>query len=58
MAKTVQNRSQARQWHETYDPLVPKSGDRAPDFELRDLISENPVRYSSFRGKWMRWTTP
>ena len=51
MAKTIQNRSEARQWHETYDPLAPKVGDVAPDFELCDLHGENPVRLSSFRGR-------
>jgi hypothetical protein len=51
MPKTIQNRSEARQWHETYDPRAPKAGDVAPDFELRDLNGENPVRLSSFRGQ-------
>jgi hypothetical protein len=51
MAKTIQNRGQARQWHETYDPLAPKAGDVAPDFELYDLDGENAVRLSSFRGR-------
>ena len=50
MAKTIQNRSEARQWHETHDPLAPKAGDVAPDFELRDLGGESPVRLSDFRG--------
>ena len=50
MAKTIQNRSEARQWHETYDPLAPKAGDAAPDFELYDLNGENPVRLSCFCG--------
>jgi hypothetical protein len=50
MTKTILNRSEAKQWHETYNPLAPKAGDRAPDFELRDLNGENPVRLSSLRG--------
>ena len=51
MAKTIQNRREATLWHETYDPLAPKAGDAAPDFELRDLQGENPVRLSRFRSQ-------
>jgi hypothetical protein len=51
MAKTIQNRGEAKAWHDTYDPLAPKAGDAAPDFELRDLQGENPVRLSSFFGQ-------
>ena len=51
MANTIRNRSEAKQWHETYDPLAPKAGDVAHDFELCDLQGENPVRLSSFRGQ-------
>ena len=51
MAKTIQNRTRGQAWHETYDPLAPKAGDVAPDFELCDLNGENPVRLSSFRGQ-------
>jgi hypothetical protein len=49
MSKTIQNRRQARKWHERYDPLAPKAGDIAPDFELCDVNGENPVRLSQFR---------
>jgi hypothetical protein len=51
MPRTIQNRREAKAWHERYDPLAPKAGDVAPDFELRDLNGENPVRLSSFRGR-------
>ena len=51
MANTIQNRNQARLWHETYAPLAPKAGDVAPDFQLYDLNGENPVRLSDFRGQ-------
>ena len=51
MAKTIQNRREAQEWHKTYDPLAPKAGDVAPDFELKDLKGENPVQLSSFRGQ-------
>ncbi|MCJ7623600.1 MAG: redoxin domain-containing protein [Anaerolineaceae bacterium] len=36
---------------EKYNALSPKAGDPAPDFELRDVDGENPVRLSEFRGK-------
>jgi hypothetical protein len=51
MAKTIKNRREAQAWHETYDPLAPKAGDVAPDFELRDIHGENPVQLSSFRAQ-------
>jgi hypothetical protein len=51
MAQTIQNRNEARKWHETYNPLAPRAGDVAPDFELRDLNGKKPVRLSSYRGK-------
>ena len=51
MTKTIQNRQQARSWHEQYDPLAPQVGDVAPDFELRDVNGENLVRLSQFRGQ-------
>lgn len=44
MSKTIKTRKEARAWHELYDPLAPKEGDVAPDFELRDVNGENPVR--------------
>ncbi len=51
MPKTIKNRRGASAWHERYDPLAPKAGDLAPDFELRDVNGENPVRLSGFRGQ-------
>ena len=51
MAKTIQNRGEAKAWHDRYDPLAPKAGDVAPDFQLRDLQGETPVRLSGFRGQ-------
>jgi hypothetical protein len=51
MANTIQNRQQAQVWHEKYDPLAPKAGDVAPDFELRDVHGGKPVRLSQFRGQ-------
>ena len=49
--RTFQNRSDADAWHGRYGPLAPKAGDPAPDFELRDVHGENPVRLSDFRGR-------
>lgn len=49
MPKTIQSREEASAWQERYDPLAPKEGDRAPDFELRDADGENSVRLSDFR---------
>ena len=38
-------------WQNKHDPLAPKLGDDAPDFELCDVNGENPVRLTDFRGK-------
>ena len=51
MAKTIKNRREAKAWHETYDPLAPRAGDVAPDFELCDIHGEHPVRLSGYRGQ-------
>ena len=51
MAKTIQNRREAKAWHDRYDPLAPKAGDVAPDFELYDLQGANLVRLSGFRSQ-------
>ena len=37
-------------WQDNFDALAPKRGDIAPDFELRDVKGENPVRLSDFKG--------
>ena len=44
-------RQEFRAWQEKYDRLAPKPGDLAPDFELKDVNGENPVRFSDFQGK-------
>lgn len=46
MSNTFQNRDEAHAWLDQHDPLVPKAGDHAPDFELSDTHGENPVRLS------------
>jgi hypothetical protein len=51
MTETIQNRREATRWQQRYDPLAPKLGDLAPDFELRDSHGENPVRLSAFRNR-------
>jgi len=35
----------------TYEHNKPKVGDQAPDFELRDIQGENPIRLSDFQGQ-------
>ncbi len=47
----IKHRKEARRWQQKYDALAPKSGDMAPDFELRDAGGNNPVSLSSFQGK-------
>ena len=51
MTKTIRNMLEARAWQARYDSQAPKVGDLAPDFELRDVDGEDPVRLSDFRGK-------
>lgn len=51
MTQTIQNYKEANSWHQRHDPLAPKRGAVAPDFELRDVNGENPVRLSSFNDK-------
>lgn len=47
----INDRKAARAWQERHDARAPKPGDVAPDFELRDVNGENPVRLSDFRGR-------
>jgi hypothetical protein len=51
MLKMTQLRKEAMAWQKEYDALAPKPGDVAPDFELRDVSGENPVRLSDFQGQ-------
>ncbi len=51
MFKLIKHRNEAKAWQRQYDPLAPKVGDVAPDFELRDSNGESPVRLSDFKGK-------
>ena len=51
MPNVVQHRKQASAWQKRYDALAPRPGDIAPDFELRDVNGQHPVRLSDFRGR-------
>jgi hypothetical protein len=51
MSNMMKYRREAQDWQKQYDALAPKAGDMAPDFELRDVHGENPVRLSGFRGQ-------
>ena len=39
-----------KDWQKTHDATAPKAGDVAPNFELRDINGENPVRLTDYRG--------
>ena len=47
MSKIFQNRDDAHAWLDQHDPLAPKAGAQAPNFELSDTHGKNPVRLSS-----------
>jgi len=47
---TIKNRQEATAWQHKYDAGAPRVGDPAPDFELRDIQGEDPIRLSNFRG--------
>jgi hypothetical protein len=51
MFKAFKARNETRRWQNKYDPLAPKVGDVAPDFELYDVNGENPIRISDYRDK-------
>jgi hypothetical protein len=51
MPSIIEIRREAKAWQEQYDVHAPKAGDVAPDFELRDVDGQNPVRLSDFRGQ-------
>jgi len=51
MFKWNKYRNEMRAWQKKFDARAPKVGDVAPDFELRDVKGENPVRLSDFRGR-------
>ena len=51
MGSTLKTRKEATAWQKKHDVLAPRVGDIAPDFELRDVNGENPVRLSDYQGK-------
>jgi hypothetical protein len=51
MSTMMNYRREAQAWQRRYVALAPKAGDMAPDFELRDVKGEKPVRLSDFRGR-------
>ena len=51
MLDSIRYRKESKAWQKRYDALAPKAGDIAPDFELRDVNGENPVRLSDFQGQ-------
>ena len=51
MLRHIKYRNKSKVWQDHYGPLAPKAGDDAPDFELRDVNGENPVRLSDFQGR-------
>ena len=47
----IRDMGDARAWQKEHEPLAPKEGDLAPDFELSDVNGENALRLSDFRGQ-------
>lgn len=48
MLNTMKYRKLATAWQDEYEPLAPKPGDIAPDFELSDVNGENTIRLTDF----------
>ena len=51
MTQTIKTRAEALAWQERHDPHAPRAGDMAPDFELRDVNGENPIRLSNIQSQ-------
>lgn len=49
MTQPNAHRKSVQAWQRRTDPLAPKAGDLARDFELRDVNGENLVRLSDFQ---------
>jgi len=49
--KTIALMREHKGWQREFDARAPKVGDLAPDFELRDIRGENPVRLSDLCGQ-------
>lgn len=48
--RTFQTMEQQYAWWDYYDPLSPREGTEAPEFELLDIKGEKSVKLSEFRG--------
>ena len=48
--RTFQTMEQQYAWQDYYDPLSPREGTEAPDFELSDISGDKSIRLSDFRG--------
>ena len=51
MGEMLAQMKKEKGWQGRFEPNAPKPGDLAPDFELRHVDGEKPVRLSDFRGK-------
>jgi hypothetical protein len=51
MLNAMKYRKLATAWQNEHEPIAPKPGDIAPDFELSDFNGENTIRLSDFKGK-------
>ncbi len=51
MVNMIKYRKEHMDWQKKFDALAPNAGNTAPDFRLRDVNDENPVRLSDFRGR-------
>ena len=51
ISKSIKYRNIESAWQKKYNPLAPKEGDTAPDFNLLDADGQNRVRLSDFQGK-------
>ena len=48
---TVKGLRRSLAWKRKFNPLAPKTGDRAPDFTLSDVTGENPITLSEHFGR-------
>jgi hypothetical protein len=50
MLRKMKSHKQTKIWLEKYNAQAPRPGDPAPDFELRDVHGDYPVRLSNLIG--------
>ncbi len=51
MTNTIKNFKEAKRWQKRHNAHAPQIGELAPDFELRDVEGNHPVRLSNFQGQ-------